>query len=91
MYPDCPSARGRKHILELTEYVKKGGKATILFIAALPNVDTFKPYKAGDPVLYGLLKRAHQSGVEIRSMGMAYNPTGTSIHIFTPDLNVELL
>ena len=91
MYPDCPSARGRKHILELTEYVKKGGKVVILFIAALPNVEMFKPYKAGDPELFELLIKSHQAGVEIRSIGMSYHPTDSSIYVFVPDLNVEPL
>jgi len=38
MYPDCPSARGRKHVGELTGHVRRGGHGSVLFIAALPGV-----------------------------------------------------
>jgi len=91
MYPDCPSARGRKHISELTEHANQGGKALLLFIAALPSVEAFKPYEVGDPELYELLQKAHRAGVEIRSIGMSYHPQDTYIHVFAPDLSVELL
>jgi len=90
MYPDCPSARGRKHIKELTSHVQEGGKAVILFIAALPEVRAFKPNKSADPELYQLLVAAHQAGVKIKSIGMTYHPEGSFISLSNSDLSINL-
>lgn len=90
MYPDCPSLRGRKHMRELLNHVRGGGRAIVLFISALPEVRAFRPNKPADPELYELLVEAHQAGVEIRSVGMAYQPEDSSIYLFNPDLSVDL-
>ncbi|NIM58043.1 MAG: DNA/RNA nuclease SfsA [Candidatus Aminicenantes bacterium] len=90
MYPDCPSLRGQKHIKEITVHVRKGGKGIILFMAALPEVDAFKPNKSADPELYRLLKEAHSSGVEVRAIGLYYNPTDSYVYLYNPDLKVDL-
>jgi sugar fermentation stimulation protein A len=90
MYPDCPSRRGRKHIEELASHVKQGGKATILFIAALPGVWAFKPNRSADPKLHKLLLEAHQEGVGIKSIGMFYNPKDSFVYLSNPDLVVNV-
>jgi len=61
MYPDCPSLRGQRHVKDLIDYVKKGGKGMIVFIAALPNVIAFKPNKKGDIKIHELLKKSFKS------------------------------
>lgn len=91
MYPDCPSARGRKHIKELINRVKEGGKAIILFIAALPEIEAFKPNKSADPELYELLVEAYKEGVKIKSIGMFYHPQGSLVYLFNPNLRINLL
>lgn len=88
MYPDCPSTRGRKHIKELTNHLREGGKAIILFIAALPKVTAFKPNRSADPELYELLLEAQKAGVEIKSIGMVYNPEDSFVYLFHPDLSI---
>jgi len=89
MYPDCPSFRGRKHIKELIEYVKKGGKAFILFIAALPGVKAFKPNIEADLKIYEMLVRAYEIGVKVKSMAIYYNPKNYYVYLYNPDLEVE--
>jgi len=90
MYPDCPSSRGRKHIKELTDHARKGGRGIILFIAALPEVKAFKPNKPGDQEIYELLQDAYESGVGIKSIGLYYNPEDSFVYLYNPDLEVEL-
>ncbi len=90
MYPDCPTARGRRHIKELTEYACRGGDAFILFMAALPDVSAFRPYKQGDPALYELLVEADKSGVRIKSMEIAYSPKDSGIHLINSNLDIDL-
>lgn len=43
-FPDAPSIRATKHVLELTELMKKGYKATVLFIVQIPNCTHFEPF-----------------------------------------------
>jgi sugar fermentation stimulation protein A len=90
MYPDCPSERGRKHVQELSGYVKEGGEGILLFIAALPHVKMFKPNKAADAKLYEDLKESHASGVDIRAIGLYFNPKDACVYLFNPDLEINL-
>lgn len=89
MYPDCPSARGRKHLKELMNY-SKNGEAMILFIAALPGIKAFKPNKNADEKLYDLLLESHQRGVKIKAMNIYYNQFDSFIYLSNPDLRVNL-
>jgi len=89
-YPDCPSPRGRRHIKELTDHVKKGGRGTILFIAALPGVKAFRPNRSADPELHGLLMEARSAGVNLKSIGLYYSPQDSSVHLSDPDLEVRI-
>lgn len=91
MYPDCPSTRGRRHIQELTEYVRRGGKACIVFVAALPDVECFRPNHNADARLALLLANAHHAGVEVRSVGMCYVPQKGTVVLSRADLPVDLL
>ena len=89
-YPDCPTTRGQKHVRELTDLVKKKGKAVIVFMAALPGVKAFRPYAAGDPVLADLLIRADRAGVEIRSINLVFDSKVSAVCLVEPDLPVKL-
>ena len=90
MYPDCPSLRGQKHIKELADHARKGGKGIILFMAALSEVDAFKPNKSADPELFKLLKESYFAGVETRAIGLYYNPADSYVYLYNPDLKVDL-
>ena len=89
MYPDSPTARGRKHIRELIHHVSFGGRATILFLAALPDVAAFKPSWEGDPELCQLLITADRAGVELRSLGLMYDLKDSGIYLYDADLPVK--
>jgi len=90
MYPDCPSMRGRRHIMELTRHVKNGGRGSILFIAALPGVKAFKPNSSVDPEVRRLLIEAKEAGVNIWAFELYYNPEDSWIYLSKPDLPVEI-
>jgi sugar fermentation stimulation protein A len=90
MYPDCPSSRGRRHLKGLRDHVRRGGKGIVLFIAALPEIEAFKPNDYGDPEIRQLLQEAHQTDVKVKSIGLYYNPDGSFVCLHNPDLRVEL-
>ena len=90
MYPDCPTLRGQRHVGELMDWVKKGGTAFILFVAALPYVTGFKPYRSADPRLCDLLEKARDMGVQVKAVGLYFQPADSSLYLFNPDLNVVI-
>ncbi|RLG49909.1 MAG: DNA/RNA nuclease SfsA [Thermoproteota archaeon] len=90
LYPDCPTPRGRRHIKELTSHARAGGRSILLFIAAVPHAEAFKPNRGADPKLYELLSEAAEAGVALRAIGVHYNPLDSCIHLYSPDLSVNL-
>lgn len=67
MYPDCPTLRGRRHVMELIRLASEGSKVMLVMIAAFPRAKCFMPYREGDPIVYDLISRAYRLGVDIRS------------------------
>lgn len=68
-FPDAPTERGAKHILELIEVKKSGRGAGIIFLIQIKNVDKFSPNKETDPKFSEALILAKEFGVDI----FAYN------------------
>jgi sugar fermentation stimulation protein A len=90
MYPDCPTLRGQRHVKELMHWVKEGGTAFILFVAALPFVTGFKPCRPADPRLCDLLEKARYVGVQVKAMGLYFQPVDSSLSLYDPDLVVVI-
>lgn len=69
MFPDAPTERGRKHILELIDIKNKGMGAGILFLIQLNGPYKFSPYEDMDKKFTEALKLAKKNRVDI----FAYN------------------
>ncbi len=65
MFPDAPTGRGRKHLLELIEAKKMGFGAGVLFLIQMDNIDYFSPYDDMDIAFGDALRLAFASGVDI--------------------------
>lgn len=68
-FPDAPTERGTRHIMELIEAKKQGYGAGILFLIQLDNVCTFSPNDKTDIEFAKALRLAKDNGVDI----MAYS------------------
>ena len=90
MYPDAPSERGRKHIIELKNAIKRGKNAMVVFISSLPNVKAFKPSEEIDPMLNEILKMAYKNGLKINSLNIYYNQKDGKIYLENPYLEIIL-
>lgn len=64
-FPDAPTERGTKHLNELSDCVKKGYEAYVLFVVQMKGVSHFSPNSITDPDFAEALKRAQESGVHI--------------------------
>jgi len=89
MYPDCPSLRGRRHVISLIEARKKGFRTGIVFIAAHPMAEVFKPYDEGDPILSDLIRKAYKNGVEIYAIKFSLWKDG-NILLENENLKIDL-
>lgn len=65
MFPDAPTERGRKHLLELVEVIKSGRGAGVIFLAQMDNMNYFTPYDAMDEKFGAALRHAANNGVDI--------------------------
>lgn len=68
-FPDAPTERGAKHLLELIEAKKEGYGAGVLFLIQIDNVFSFEPNIERDTEFSRALKLAKENNVDI----IAYN------------------
>ena len=82
MFPDAPTARGRKHVLELMEALEAGYEGVILFLVQMKGCRYVTPHKEMDPLFAAAMQEAAAAGVQV----MAYDArvTRTSIQIGKP-------
>ena len=78
-FPDAPTGRARKHMDELAELVRKGDRASVVFVAQREDVDRFMPYEEIDPDFAAKLREVHQAGVEVYAYRSAVSLLGIDI------------
>ncbi len=86
-YPDCPTERGRRHIRDIIKLFEMGFNVMLIFLAALPNVKCFTPYREGDEVIYELVFKAYELGVPIKSLAFYLLQDG-SVNVYNLDLSL---
>ena len=79
-FPDAPTARGRKHLLELQEMVAGGDRAALVFCVQRGDADCVRPADEIDPEYGALLREAAAAGVELYAVqalaGPEHQPRG---------------
>lgn len=73
-FPDAPTARGVKHLEELTRIRREGMEAAVLFVVQMNGVSSFSPNGATDPAFSDALRRAADAGVEIAALDCVVRP-----------------
>jgi sugar fermentation stimulation protein A len=71
LYPDAPTERGRKHIIELAHLAGRGLRTAIYFLAAHPQAESFRVFHEVDEGLYRAVLKAIESGVDVMALKMA--------------------
>lgn len=67
-FPDAPTARGVKHLEELTRIRREGMEAAVLFVVQMDGVTAFSPNDATDPAFGKALRQAAAAGVEVAAL-----------------------
>ena len=81
-FPDAPTDRGAKHLRGLTQAVKDGFGAYVLFVIQMENVKFLHPNDATDPQFGAALREAAENGVKV--LAMDCQVTEDSMTIQTP-------
>ncbi len=78
-FPDSVSKRAAKHMDDLTNEVRKGNRAIVLFVVQRSDCSRFAPADDIDPAYSVALQRAREAGVEILVYGCRISCEGISV------------
>ena len=79
-FPDAITTRGSKHLIKLTESIKKGYKAYVLFLTQIQNINYFKIAKDIDNDYYENYIISKKAGVKF----LAYK-----CHLSSKEIKIE--
>jgi sugar fermentation stimulation protein A len=72
-FPDAPTSRGRRHLLELTHAVNSGDRATVIFVIQREDATCFQPNDRADPAFVQALRLATAAGVKVLALRCRIN------------------
>ena len=72
LFPDAPTARGRRHLLEMIEALRQGYRCVIIFVVQRDDAMVFRPNSDTDPEFSKALQKACSSGVEAIAYAARY-------------------
>lgn len=79
MFPDAPTERGAKHVLEMIEAVNQGYKGTIFFLIQMKGPQSFKLNWEMDRKFSEAIKLASENGVKILAYDSIVNNNSIQI------------
>lgn len=88
-FPDAPTERGAKHLMELIEAKKAGFRAAILFVVAREDTKSFSPNEKTDPAFAEALQKAAENGVEVFAADCAVTKDSLTVRRFLPVLTTK--
>lgn len=78
-FPDAVTARGTKHLAELSQMVADGHRAVMLYLVQREDAPGFVPARDIDPTYADALDAAVKAGVEVLCYGCTLTPDGISV------------
>jgi sugar fermentation stimulation protein A len=79
LFPDAPTARGRRHLQELIEIVRAGERAAVVFVVQRSDPACFSPHPSADPAFADALRAASAAGVDIAAYSCNVTRQGIEI------------
>lgn len=78
-FPDSVTARGAKHLAELTKMVQEGHRAVMFYLVQRTDCDRFDLARDIDPAYADAYARARAAGVEVICYDTRISPAGVEI------------
>jgi sugar fermentation stimulation protein A len=69
LFPDAPTARGTRHVRELSAHCGEGGRALVVFVIQRGGASSLSPHAANDPAFAEALRAARRAGVGLLAFG----------------------
>ena len=85
-FPDAPTERGIKHILELQRAVKEGHDATLCFVVQMEGIRSVAPNDLTHPAFGDALRKAALAGVRVCAYDCTVTPDRLKIRQAVPVL-----
>lgn len=79
LFPDSVTARGRRHLEELSQHVERGDRAVQLFFVQRSDCRRFSPADSIDPAYGAALRRAVANGVEVLVLQARFTKHGMNV------------
>jgi sugar fermentation stimulation protein A len=79
MFPDAVTARGAKHLEELTHLANSGAQAAMFFLVQRGDARCFRPAAHIDPDYSTALRRAAEAGVQLIAYQAEVSPEGIEV------------
>jgi sugar fermentation stimulation protein A len=76
LFPDAPTARGARHLRELTELRRAGRPTAVVFVVQRGDADSVAPHRETDPGFAAALDEAARAGVRLRAYTSLVSPAG---------------
>ncbi|OPX28995.1 MAG: hypothetical protein B1H09_06985 [Gemmatimonadaceae bacterium 4484_173] len=73
LFPDAPTARGLKHVKELTELALAGMGTAVVFLVFVRDTDRFRTNRQTDPEFADALCKAADAGVQTFAVQIEFN------------------
>ena len=86
LFPDAPTTRGRRHVLELRQAVGEGVRAAVVFVIQRPDARALSPHWRADPDFCDALLEAAAAGVEVYAFGCAVSRAEVTLAARVPVL-----
>ena len=83
-FPDAPTERGAKHLMELCRCVSEGYHAGVLFVIQMKGVSRFEPNETTDPKFAEALRTAAEQGVNIFAYDCLVTPESMTVDAPVP-------
>ena len=84
LFPDAPTSRGARHVLELAEAVEDGDRALLLVLVFREDALRFLPNAETDPDFAAAYWNALRAGVEVLPILIGYNSIWLTFEGFLP-------
>ncbi len=86
-FPDAPTERGRRHLMELIDLKKKGYRAAVVFVSPRSDARSITSNDEIDPEFGECLRKAKQAGVELYGYNCRVTASSVSLN---KEIDVEV-
>jgi sugar fermentation stimulation protein A len=86
LFPDAPTARGARHVRELSALARRGEPSAVVFVVQRPDARSVTPNRATDPAFADAMAGAARAGVSLLAYTCRVGPAGIRLEGRVPVL-----